>query len=454
MPRPRVEGSGLAAGGMARLRALLRPGMGFKRWLAVLLAGQLLIASAGALILRQIFREAAPEGADRSPVVWLLTLQFLPLGLRPVVLVALGSLIFLYGLRRLMAAFMEPLGPRHMPLVDQLVRRRTLARGPRIVAIGGGTGLSTLLRGLKARTSNLTAIVTVADDGGSSGKLRTELGLPPMGDIRNCIAALADTEATMTRLLQYRFPGEGEATGGLGGHAVGNVLIAALSEIEGDFEEGVRQMNEVLAVRGRVVPAAPVPLTLHAELDDGALIVGQSRIGRAQGIRRVWVTPADTHASGDALEAIAGAELIVIGPGSLFTSLLPTLLVTELAAALRASSAPCVYVANVATQLGETEALTLDDHLDALERHLGDVIFDVVLANGDLGARAPLDRPARPIVPELSQGWRSRTRLVTANVVDPGNAHRHDSARLADTLLALHSRGISRRARIGPARSA
>ena len=455
MARPRLEGSPPAAGGLARLRSLLRPGMGFKRWLVVIFVGELLLASAGALVLRQLYREAAPEGPGSSPILWLLTLQFLPLGLRPVVLVAAGAAVFLFGLRRLMDALMEPLGgSRGAPLVEMLVRDRTLARGVRIVAIGGGTGLSTLLRGLKAHTSNLTAIVTVADDGGSSGKLRTELGMPPMGDIRNCIAALADTEATMTRLLQYRFPEDGEASGGLGGHAVGNVLIAALSEIEGDFEEGVRKMNGVLAVRGRVVPAAPVPLTLHAELDDGATRIGQSRIARARGIRRVWVTPLDARASGDALEAIAAADLVVVGPGSLFTSLLPCLLVGEIATALRAAAAPCVYVANVATQLGETEDFALIDHLDALQRHLGDGVFDIVLANGNLGARAPADWPDRPVAPELPESWRRRVRFVIADVVDAGNAHHHDPEKLALALLALPALGLMRRARPDALRSA
>ncbi len=344
----------LAGSGVDRFRRLLRPGIGLKRWLVVIFLGELLIAIAGALVLRQVVREVAPGGAPDASVIWFLTLQFLPPWLRVVVLLAIGLGILVFGLRHLLETLMEPLASRDAPLVDLLVRQRALARGPRIVAIGGGTGLSTLLRGLKAYSSNLTAIVTVADDGGSSGRLRDAIGLPPMGDIRNCLAALSDSEATMTRLLQYRFP-EAMRPGGLGGHALGNLLIAALSDMEGDFEEGVRRMNQVLAVRGRVVPAAPVPLTLHAELADGTRLVGQSVIGRARAIRRVWIAPGDVHASGDAVEAILAADLIVLGPGSLFTSLLPNLLVAEIREALRAARAPAVYVANVATQVGETE---------------------------------------------------------------------------------------------------
>lgn len=241
----------LAGGGLDRLRRLMRPGIGLKRWLIVVFLGELLIAIAGALVLRQVVREVAPGGAPDASLIWFLTLQFLPPWLRVVALLAIGLAILVFGLRHLLGTLMEPLASRDAPLVDLLVRQRALARGPRIVAIGGGTGLSTLLRGLKAYSSNLTAIVTVADDGGSSGRLRDAIGLPPMGDIRNCLAALSDSEATMTRLLQYRFP-EAMRPGGLGGHALGNLLIAALSDMEGDFEEGVRRMNEVLAVRGRV----------------------------------------------------------------------------------------------------------------------------------------------------------------------------------------------------------
>jgi uncharacterized cofD-like protein len=432
----------LAGSGVDRFRRLLRPGIGLKRWLVVIFLGELLIAIAGALVLRQVVREVAPGGAPDASIIWFMTLQFLPPWLRVVVLLAIGMVILVFGLRHLLETLLEPLASRDAPLVDLLVRQRALARGPRIVAIGGGTGLSTLLRGLKAYSSNLTAIVTVADDGGSSGRLRDAIGLPPMGDIRNCLAALSDSEATMTHLLQYRFP-EAMRPGGLGGHALGNLLIAALSDMEGDFEEGVRRMNEVLAVRGRVVPAAPVPLTLHAELADGTRLVGQSVIGRARAIRRVWIAPSDVHATGDAVEAILAADLIVLGPGSLFTSLLPNLLVAEIREALRAARAPALYVANVATQVGETEAFTLADHLQAIVDSVGDGLMDAVLANEDLAARAPRDWPARAIEPTLPDAWRDRVRFRSAPVVDPANAHRHDPQRLAAAIVAYHADGLA-----------
>jgi uncharacterized cofD-like protein len=433
-------------------RALLwlRPGTGLTRWLVVIFGGELLVAAAGALVLRQVYRDLAPESPTQSPVLWLLTLQFLPLGLRPAVLVAAGVAVFVLGLWGLLRVVLEPFPQREEPLVELIYQKRSLARGPRLVAIGGGTGLSMLLRGLKEYSSNITAVVAVADDGGSSGKLRSELGIAPVGDIRNCIAALADVEPVMTRLLQYRFPvaDDGGSTAGLAGHALGNLIIAALSDIEGDFEEGVRQSNRVLAVRGQVVPAAPVPLTLHAELSDGSRLEGQSRIARARGIRRVWITPGDVDASAEALQAIAQADLIVLGPGSLFTSLMPNLLIPELRAALAAATAPRVYVANVATQSGETDGFSLGDHLAALRAHDLEAFIDVVVANTNYAARAPLHWHATPVIADLPAERAPRPRFVLADVVDDANAHHHDAAKLAATLIGIHE---ERMAALGPA---
>jgi uncharacterized cofD-like protein len=430
-------------GTWTRWRQWLRPGVGFKRWLLVVFVGELFVASAGALVLRQIYRTAAPEGPAQSPILWLITLQFLPLVLRPVVLAVIGGLIFLVGMRRLLSVALEPFGQRDEPLVELIYQKRSLARGPRIVAVGGGTGLSVLLRGLKSHSSNITAVVAVADDGGSSGRLRSEFGIAPVGDLRNCIAALADAEPAMARLLQYRFPTEGHGTRSVTGHAFGNLLIAALSQVEGDFEEGVRQANRVLAVRGRVVPAAPVPLTLHAELADGKRLDGQSRIARARGIRKVWIEPVDARATADALAAIGAAELIVLGPGSLFTSLLPSLLIPELRAAILAARAPRVYVANVATQVGETQGFSLADHVAALEGHGLGAAIDLVLANDDRLVRGPIRGAVRtgggsaPVKVDLPSDPPTGPRLAVEAIVDPDNPHHHDPDRLAAALLAI-----------------
>ena len=326
---------------------------------------------------------------------------------------------------------------------------------PSIVALGGGHGLAASLTALRGVTTDLTAVVTVADDGGSSGKLRTEMGLPPMGDIRNCIEALADVEPAMTRLLHYRFlpPGPGFGSSGVrvdettpfAGHAFGNLLIAALTDITGDFEEAVRQSNRVLAVRGNVVPVAGQPITLHAELEDGSTLDGQSRIARASGIRRVRITPADIRPATEALDAIANADMVVIGPGSLYTSLLPPLLVPGIREALARTSAPRVFVCNVATQVGETEGYTLSEHLAALAAHgIADVI-DAVLVNGNLNARAPANYPAAPVRVDLSLSRSDGPALITRDVVDDANAHRHDPHKLAATILELYDERVVRR---------
>jgi uncharacterized cofD-like protein len=314
-------------------------------------------------------------------------------------------------------------------------------------------------------------VVTVADDGGSSGVLRTELGIPAVGDIRNCIVALADAEPMMARLFQYRFPGvepEGPAepglpplrdaeqlSVGLGGHAVGNLLLAALVELEdGDFEEAVREMNRVLAVRGRVVPASGTVLTLHARLRDGTEVDGQSRIARSDDVDRVWIRPDTVRPTEDALAAIGEADIVVIGPGSLYTSILPALLVPGIAEAIAASGALVVFACNVATQPGETRGLDLADHVDALARHDLANLADIVIANNRFDAVAPdgwLGEPVRLRWPPAS----ARTggpRLVLDDVVDPENAHRHDSLRLAAAILGVWAREGGRRRRPAVAR--
>lgn len=451
------------------LRRWLTPGIGIKRWLLVAFAGLLLLALAAAHVIRQATRDLEPGGIAQL-VLDAVTFQFLPYPLRGLLVGLIGGGLFVLGslrvIRTLMAPFRSADGDQ--PLVEVIYQKRFLARGPRVVAIGGGTGLSTLLRGLKEHTSNLTAVVTVADDGGSSGQLRTELGIPPVGDIRNCIAALADAEPLMSQLLQYRFPGPdgaargepGEGTarladeGGLRGHAVGNLLIAALTAVEGgDFEEGVRRMNRVLAVRGQVLPVSPTPLVLHARLHGGTVIDGQSKIARATGIDRVWVTPDDVAASEDALAAIAEADLIVLGPGSLYTSLLPSLLLPQIRDALLASPAVRVYACNVATQQGETDGYDLADHLEALVAHTSPGIVDVVLANNRFTARIPAAWTAEPVRLRWPAAGAPGPRLVLDDVVDPDNAHHHDPERLAASLYRLLDREGSRR-RAGVARTA
>lgn len=433
------------------LRRWLTPGIGIKRWLGVVFAGLLLLAVAFAHFLRQITRDLAPGGAIDS-LVDLLTLQFLPYELRGLIAATIGVGLAALGSYRAIHVLTDPLrtmADPDQPLVELIYQKRFLARGPRIVAIGGGTGLSTLLRGLKEHTSNLTAIVTVADDGGSSGVLRTELGIPPMGDIRNCIAALADAEPLMSEVLQYRFPESADGqVNGLAGHAVGNLLIAAMTAVQGgDFEDGVRLMNRILAVRGQVLPVSPTPLTLHARLADGSVVDGQSKVMRTAGIERVWLTPDGIRASDDALAAIAEADLIVLGPGSLYTSLLPSLLIPAIRDAVLAAPCPRVFVCNVATQEGETTGFDLAAHVEALVAHTSPELVDVVLANnhltdGSSGAGSP-----KAVTLRWPPAFSPMPRLILDDLVNPGNPHHHDPARLAAAIIRTleHEIGIRRR---------
>jgi uncharacterized cofD-like protein len=442
------------AEGRRRLSRWLRPGIGIKRWLVVVLIGLLLLALAGVIVLRALLRDAS--GAPVSnPLVDFLTLEYMPVALRIVLLGVCGFALFGYGWWRLMRALLEPYSDRDEPLVELLYQRRLRARGPSVVAIGGGTGLSTLLRGLKELTSNITAVVTVADDGGSSGKLRTEMGMPPMGDIRNCMEALADAEPAMRRLLHYRFmlpassgigaTAKPDETTPFAGHALGNLLIAALTDITGDFEEAVREANRVLAVRGKVVPVAGRPITLHAELSDGSTLDGQSRIARARGIRRVWISPTDIRPTAEALDAIASADLVIIGPGSVYTSLLPPLIVPGVREALAAATAPRLFVCNVATQVGETEEFGLSDHLAALQAHGVGPLIDGVLVNGNFHARHPANYPAAPVRVDLALSAVGTPQIFTRDVVDDDNAHHHDPRKLASTILALYDERVIQR---------
>jgi uncharacterized cofD-like protein len=436
----------------------LTPGIGVKRWLLVVFLGLLLLAVGFAHFVRQVTRDSAPTGLAGT-IVDLVTLQFLPFALRGLVVGAVGVGLLAIGSYRVIRVVTDPLraADADQPLVEVIYQKRFLARGPRIVTIGGGTGLSALLRGLKEHTSNLTAVVTVADDGGSSGVLRTELGIPPVGDIRNCIAALADAEPLMNELLQYRFPvaDTGAATGegpGLAGHAVGNLLLAAMTAIEGgDFEEGVRRINRILAVRGQVVPVTATPLTLHARCRDGSVVDGQSLIMATSDIEQVWITPDEVAPSEDALAAIADAELIVIGPGSLYTSLLPSLLLPAIRDALLAATAPRLYVCNVATQDGETAGFDLAAHVEALVAHTAPGLVDLVLANNRFDARTPPDWSAETVrLHWPPPSVRPTPRLILDDVVDPENARRHDPARLAGAVMrALEAETATRRRTVG-----
>ncbi len=352
--------------------------------------------------------------ADLKPIYWTIEIlvwilgaitTFLPRSITGPLVLCFGAGLLLWGQSRSFGSIQEALAPdKDTVLVDALRAKSKLNRGPNIVAIGGGTGLSTLLSGLKRYSSRITAIVTVADDGGSSGILRREMGVQPPGDIRNCLAALSTEEPLLSRLFQYRF----SAGSGLEGHSFGNLFLSALTAITGNFETAITASSRVLAVQGQVVPATNVDVRLWAELENGQRIEGESAIGKAPSpIVRMGCLPEQPPALPRALEAIANAELIVLGPGSLYTSLIPNLLVPELVEAIQRSSAPKLYICNLMTQPGETDGLDVIGHLRAIEAQLASLgvthrIFNSVLAQDDMEP-SPLvdyyrDRGAEPVI--------------------------------------------------------
>jgi uncharacterized cofD-like protein len=424
-----LTNNGGSASRWRTLRRWLQPGLGVKRWLLVMVLGTALIGLALALLLLDLYR-ANPD----SPLLAFLSLRALPRIVRAAFL-ALGGLGLLYlAVFRLNRTLLAPYMRRGKAVVDAVAEHRRLGRGPKVVAIGGGTGLSTLLRGMKTRTGNLTAIVTVADDGGSSGRLRRSLGLPPPGDVRNCLAALSDDEDLLTQLFQYRFPGGDE----LEGHSFGNLFIAALAGVTGSFESGVLEAGRVLAIQGRVLPATLSDVALvadkaHAHDAQAFRIEGESQIPTAPGrVRRVHLEPNDAPAYPEAIRALLGADLIVIGPGSLYTSLLPNLLVPELADAVRASRAFKVYVCNVATQAGETDDYDCEQHLLALEQHAGRGLVDVMLVSEC--PQAELPGGASPVTPK---GNGMSVPMTVEDLADPFKPGHHDPVKLAESLLRL-----------------
>ncbi len=401
--------------------------------MGVLFVGVTALALGFALVLLAFFR-AYPQPLLET----ILTLGGVSLWVRAGLAFVIGAALVTVAMLRINRAILEPLDVGNGTLIDAMVEHRQRQRGPKVVAIGGGTGLPILLRGLKSHTSNITAIVTVADDGGSSGRLRRDLGVLPPGDFRNNLAALARDEALMTQLFQYRF-GEG----GLEGHSFGNLFITAMSGITGSFEQALIESSRVLAIRGQVLPSTLSDVTLMADLredrDSAARRVsGKSAIPDTLGtIERVFLQPDNAPAYPEAVKAILAADVIVLGPGSLFTSILPNLLVHGVAEAVRRSGALKIYVCNVATQRGETDGFSVVDHAKAIERHVGKGIFDVVLAN-DIFPLLEVDTNTTYVRFSHENGSSGLdASLRTMPLVDEHRPWRHDSQRLAQAVVDL-----------------
>ncbi|MGA8221103.1 MAG: gluconeogenesis factor YvcK family protein [Candidatus Acidiferrales bacterium] len=339
------------------------------------------------------------------------------------------------------------------------MKNQTQSRGRpvRIVALGGGTGLSTVLRGLKefiagskkerARLpiADLAAVVTVTDDGGSSGRLRREYQVLPPGDIRNCMVALSKDELLLGKLFQYRFP----AGRGLEGHSFGNLFLTALTNVTGDFPKAVREAAQVLAIRGRIFPSTAQNVTLEAELEDGKVVSGETNISKSpKRIRRVRLVPRRVRPLAEVLEAIREADLILVGPGSLYTSIIPNLLVDDMAETILRARATCVYIANLMTQPGETEHYSVADHVRAVYEHTRPGLFDFVVINRTRVTPRLLRRyeaqGAEPVQPSFKELKRMGLSYVTGDVLHQDGVIRHDHSRLAHLLL---DEFVKRRAR-------
>ncbi|MDJ0577359.1 MAG: YvcK family protein [Xenococcaceae cyanobacterium MO_234.B1] len=419
----------------------LSPGLFVKRWLLLSASGFLLTVLGGAIWVKltPIYRIL-----EFISVVLENITKTIPNYISGPLVAIIGLFLVFWGQSRTVGSITDVLKPDgDEELIDMLLARRRLNKGPKIVVVGGGTGLSTLLRGLKQYSNNITAIVTVADDGGSSGRLRREIGVLPPGDIRNCLAALADEEKLLTELFQYRF----EAGGGLVGHSFGNLFLTAMSEITGDLEQAISASSKVLAIRGRVLPATLSDVSLWAELEDGRFIEGESNIPEAKGrIRNIGCIPANPPALPAAIAAIEKAEYIIIGPGSLYTSIIPNLLVPEIRDAIARSTVPRIYVCNIMTQSGETEGYTVSDHIKALDRICQQKLFDAVLVHRKSPSSESLKRYAQdnshPVYVDREEIGRLDRRIVLANVMDE-DKHlgfvRHDPYKLARVLLRWYS---------------
>lgn len=420
-----------------RLTKLLRwliPGIGVKRWVIVFLLGTTLLGVGLAVLLLEVYR-TAPD-TWWLPILSVASLRSLSRPLRVLIFGGIGLGLVLLGIWGINRTLLAPYRRSGKPVLDELTDHRRKERGPRIVTIGGGHGLSTLLRGLKSYSYNITAVVTVADDGGSSGRIRRTQGIPPPGDIRNCLAALSNDEALMTQLFQYRFP---DSDPELDGHPFGNLFISALSEITGSFEEAVVESGRVLAVHGRVLPATLHDVRLVADVQvphsiEEVRVQGESTIPIFPGdVRRVWLEPNNPAAYPQVIQAILAAELIIIGPGSLFTSILPNLLVPDIVAAIQASRALRLYICNVATQPGETDGYNCGDHLKVLNDHVGSPIFDIVVVNNKYEGELPNRTEWVKTVPDMELEYP----IYRTDLVDERQPWRHDSSKLAKAVMNL-----------------
>jgi uncharacterized cofD-like protein len=403
----------------------LYPGMLIKRWISLTVFGILMISMGFVIVIS----ERNPENKTIAGLI-----------------IMVGIALVIFAVKRILKSFMTVLAPEYgilqNGLVEKIYEKRILEKGPKVVVIGGGTGLSTLLTGLKHRTSNITAIVTVADDGGSSGRLREEFGVLPPGDIRNCLVALSDSEDVLGPLFQFRFT-EGK---GLDGHNFGNLFITALARVTGDFARAIRESSKVLAIRGKVYPATLETVKLVARRESGKEIEGESRIRdeKDSPIDRIFLVPADCKATEESVQAIKEADAIILGPGSLYTSVMPNLLIEGIKNEIARSRATKIYICNIMTEAGETDDYSVSDHVKAILKHTRPGVVNCCIANV---APIPKDfyekykgKEQYPVkLDSMDEKWFTdeKIRVVRSHIAGVKEFVRHDPVKLTNIMMDI-----------------
>jgi len=415
----------------------LSPGLGIKRWFIIGIIGLLLLSTGVALLLNINIVNYLIKMIHI--IVYKLSgyLPYYSNFVLGIVVILLSLVLLTYAGNRLIEKLNKEIY-KDDDFVNVLYKKNQLQKGPNIAAMGGGTGLSNLLRGLKEYSSNITAVVTVADNGGSSGKLRDELNILPPGDIRNCLVALADQETLMEDLFQYRFYKEGD----LRGHSFGNLYIAAMSEVLGDFEEAVEESSKVLAIRGKVLPSTNQNVNLGAVYVDKSSVIGESAIPNLnKKIEKVYLKPGSVSITQNTRRQLLQADYIVVGPGSLYTSLIPNLLIQGMVDAIKISDAKKIFITNVMTQPGETTGYSAADHLQAVYDHIGEQIFDYIIVNQNGSSQRILNKYAKegayPVENDTSRLKEFKINIVEGKLLKTGDLIRHDPQKLADIIVQI-----------------
>ncbi|MDF2635742.1 MAG: putative protein family [Pelosinus sp.] len=415
------------------------PGIKVKRWMLLFSMGVIIASMGLAIVFNYKYVGNFEETIFRMVYLTTGRYDYTVTTIVGIFIIAGGLILMTLATRQIIASVISVLIPDGSEkLIELIFQKRKLNRGPAVTVIGGGTGLSVLLRGIKGVTSNITAIVTVADDGGSSGRIRQDLGMIPPGDLRNCLVALADTEPLMEKLFQHRFGG----VGGLAGHNFGNLFIAAMTEVLGDVEQALKESSKVLAVRGRVLPASTQTVRLWARMTDGSTVEGESQIPLAnKRIDRVYLQPEETMPVESSLEAIRDADAIILGPGSLYTSILPNLLVRGVADTLRKSQAVKIYICNVMTQPGETDGYSASEHVQAILDHVGSGVIDYVVINNQNVAeelqQKYADQGAYPVKQDVDIIEAMGIKVILADVINETDLVRHDPLKLSRTIVSM-----------------